>query len=314
MKKKRIIEIAATAAVAIAITGWAGGWFDGSDAGKQGGELADPVDVEDVSVPSNEIRESSENLLLQRPNPRTTDFYPSDKTLEGLEIPYYFEDNHATLIGHMGHTLSYNEEDRIPNWVAWELRATELHGNLDRKEGFSPDPAVKGRQAYDSDYKGSGWDRGHMAPSGDMKWSSQALEECYYLSNICPQNHNLNAGLWNDLEKQTRYEAKYYGRVWVVCGPVPNEIGKAVIGRNHVKVPARFFKALLARRKDGTYASVGFIFPNEPGAGRTLKDFAKTVDELEKQIGMDLVYNLDERYQAPAEASFDLYKDWRIRD
>ena len=273
------------------------GWYFGQDSGSRTDDKGD-----------------SGKGLLENGNPREADFYPSDKTLSSLEIPYRLDDNRATLIEHMGHTLSYNEEDRIPNWVAWELRATELHGNLDRREKFTPDPAVKGRQAYDSDYKGSGWDRGHMAPSGDMKWSSQALEECYYLTNICPQNHGLNAGLWNDLEMQTRYEAKYYGTVWVVCGPVPDEIGKGVIGRNNVKVPASFFKALLARRKDGSYASVGFIFPNEPTGKKAVSDFAMSVDDLEKRIGMDLYYNLYEKYQAPAEASYNLYGDWRIKD
>ena len=90
-------------------------------------------------------------------------------------------------------------------------------------------------------------------------------------------------------------------------------IGKAAIGRNKVKVPDAFFKALLARRKDGTYASVGFIFPNEAGK-KPLSAFAMTVDALEKELGMDLFYNLDEKYQAPAEASYDLYGDWRIKD
>ncbi len=300
-KWKRTLTVAGTALVLALL-----GLYFGKTESSGEGEVDPSIDT------SNDVREISGNLLLERPNPRTTDFYPSDKTLSGLEIPFRLDDNHATLIEHMGYTLSYNEEDRIPNWVAWELKSSELHGNLDRRETFTPDPAVKGRQAYDSDYKGSGWDRGHMAPSGDMKWSSQALEECYYLSNICPQNHNLNAGVWNDLEKQTRYEAKYYGSIWVVCGPMPG-IGKAVIGRNNVKVPGAFFKALLARRKDGSYASVGFIFPNEAGK-KPLSSFAMTVDALEKELGMDLFYNLDDPYQTSAEASYDLYKDWRIKD
>lgn len=298
MGKKKVSKSLVGGALLIALG--AGGWGISEWMGDDVKEPADHTGTKKVET-------------LDKPNPRTVDHYPSDKTLAGLEIPFRLDDNHATLIEHMGYTLSYNEEDRIPYWVAWELRSTELHGNLERRENFTPDPAIKGRQAYDSDYKGSGWDRGHMAPSGDMKWSSQALEESYYLSNVCPQNHNLNAGLWNDLEKQTRYEAKYYGTVWVVCGPMPG-IGKAAIGHNKVKVPASFFKALLTRRKDGSYASIGFIFPNEPGAGRTLSSFAMSVDDLEKEVGMDLFYNLDEKYQAPAEATYDLYGDWRIRD
>ena len=231
-----------------------------------------------------------------------------------LELPYDPDDRSAEVVEHMGYTLSYNNALRIPNWVAYELQASELYsGNRPRQEKFTPDPAIKGRQAYDRDYVGSGYDRGHMAPAGDMKWSSQAMEECFYLSNVCPQNHNLNSGVWNDLEKQVRYECKYYGTIWVVCGPVPDGNRYGTIGSNHVKVPDAFFKALLARRKNGDgYVAIGFIFPNEAGR-KPLRSYAMTVDELEARIGMDLFYNLDNREQEKAEAAIDPYEDWRIR-
>lgn len=230
--------------------------------------------------------------------------------LIGLEIPFMADD--GTVIEHMGYTVSYNSDYRIPNWVAYELQAEELYGDLDRAEKFSPDPMVKGRQAYDSDYVGSGYDRGHMAPAGDMKWSSQAMEESFYLTNVCPQNHNLNAGVWNDLEKQVRKEARYYGKVWVVCGPIVDSNRYGKVGSNKVQVPDSFFKALLALNKDGKYVSVGFVFPNEAG-DNGLASYAMSVNELEKLIGMDLFYNLDSKVQEKVEDGFDLWTDWRIR-
>ena len=139
------------------------------------------------------------------------------------------------------------------------------------------------------------------------------MKECFYLSNVCPQNHNLNSGAWNDLEKQVRYEARYYKSVWVVCGPIFEYNSPKHIGKNHVAVPDSFFKALLARRKDGSYASIGFIFPNN-ACERNLTHYAMTVDELESKLGMDLFYNLDDRAQDRAEAEMDPYGDWRIRD
>ena len=226
----------------------------------------------------------------------------------GLEIPYMYGDN--TVIEHMGYTLSYNEKWRIPNWVAWELLSSELYGDFDRAEKFGPDPSWKGRQAYDRDYVGSGWDRGHMAPSGDMKWSSQTMKECFYLTNICPQNHNLNSGVWNDLEKQTRKEAKYYGRVWICCGPIVDR-GKGTIGSNKVMIPDGFFKALLAQKKDGSFTSVAFVFPNEAG-DKGLASYAMSVDALEKLTGMDFFVNLDYGEQEKAEKTYDLW-DWRIK-
>lgn len=231
------------------------------------------------------------------------------KQLRGLEIPYHLDKENSVIVEHMAYTVSYNEKHRIPNWVAYELQDSELYGDLDRADKFTPDPLVKGRQAYDSDYVGSGWDRGHMAPSGDMKWSSQAMKECYYLTNVCPQNHNLNAGAWNDLEKQTRYEARYYKKIWIVCGPYIDR-GLGTIGSNKVLIPDGFFKALLARKKDGSYTSVGFYFPNKAGT-RPLRDYAMTVNDLERKVGMDLFYNLDDSVQEAVEDTYSL-RDWRI--
>ena len=231
-----------------------------------------------------------------------------------LEIPYRLDDSGSEVIEHMGYALSYNSDYRVPNWVAYELLESEvLTAYRSREDRFEPDPLVKGRQAYDRDYVGSGYDRGHMAPAADMRWSSQTMKECFYLSNVCPQNHNLNSGAWNDLEKQVRYEAKYYKSVWVVCGPIFEYNNPKHIGTNHVMVPDSFFKALLARRKDGSYAAIGFIFPNE-ACVRNLTLYAMTVDELEAKLGMDLFYNLETKAQDKAEAVMDPYGDWRIRD
>ena len=234
--------------------------------------------------------------------------------LSRLEIPYRLDDSSSEIIEHMGYTLSYNNDFRVPNWVAYELLESEvITAYRSREDEFTPDPLVKGRQAYDRDYVGSGYDRGHMAPAADMRWSSQTMKECFHLSNVCPQNHNLNSGAWNDLEKQVRYEARYYKSVWVVCGPIFEYNNPKRIGSNHVAVPDSFFKALLARREDGSYAAIGFIFPNE-ACVRNLTHYAMTVDELEDKLGMDLFYNLDEKAQDKAEAEMDPYADWRIRD
>ena len=242
-------------------------------------------------------------------------FEGQDKDLMSrLEIPYRLEDNEGTIIEHMGYALSYNSDYRVPNWVAYELLESEvLTAYRSREDAFEPDPLIKGRQAYDRDYVGSGYDRGHMAPAADMRWSSQTMKECFYLSNVCPQNHNLNSGAWNDLEKQVRYEARFYKSVWVVCGPIFEYNNPRHIGTNHVMVPDSFFKALLARRKDGSYAAIGFIFPNE-ACVRNLTLYAMTVDELEAKLGMDLFFNLETKAQDKAEAVMDPYGDWRIRD
>ena len=69
---------------------------------------------------------------------------------------------------------------------------------------------MRSPQTSTGDYTKSGYDRGHMAPAADMKWNKQAMEESFYMSNICPQNPNLNRGDWNDLEEKSRQMAKKY--------------------------------------------------------------------------------------------------------
>ena len=249
-------------------------------------------------------------------NNMSSESVSASDAMSHVEVPYRLEDNKGCIVEHMGYTLSYNSDWRIPNWVAYELQASELMtGDRAREDSFSPDPDIKGRQAYDSDYVGSGFDRGHMAPAGDMKWSSQAMKESFYLSNVCPQIHGLNSGAWNDLEKQVRQEARYYGTVWVACGPLfDGSSPRRHVGENHVMVPDSFFKAILAKKKDGSgYVAAGFVFPNE-NCTRNLSLYIMTVDELESLTGMDFFFNLDQEEQEKAESKTDPYNDWRIKD
>ena len=108
----------------------------------------------------------------------------------------------------------------------------------------------------------SGYDRGHMAPAADMKWSKQAMEESFYMSNICPQNPNLNRGDWNDLEEKSRQWAKKYGAVYIACGPIYDTKRPKRIGNNKVAVPHAFYKVILINDKKNT-ASHRIYFPQQ---------------------------------------------------
>ncbi len=92
-----------------------------------------------------------------------------------------------------GFTVSYNRNLHIPNYVVWELTADETYGNIKRPSKFTVDPAVDGSATPD-DYRNSGFDRGHMAPAADMKWSDEAMTASHYMTNIAPQRHTLHAG------------------------------------------------------------------------------------------------------------------------
>lgn len=211
------------------------------------------------------------------------------------------------VISHVGYTTSYNSNWLIPNWVAYELTATEVDGTYPRpKKPFEPDPLVKGKSAVHGDYSNSGYSRGHMAPAADMKWSEQAMLESFYLSNICPQKADLNGGVWERLENRCRSLAKE-GSVFICCGPIISGTPKR-IGENKVAVPTGFYKVLCMKRK-GKWQAIGFMFPNSACQG-SMFDYACTVDEVEKTTGHDFFYNLSDDVEISIEATFKS-KDWQ---
>lgn len=219
-----------------------------------------------------------------------------------LELPAYDKKDH--VIEYEGFTVSYNHSTLVPDWVAYELLDSELNGAYNTKSSnFSRDTNLKGRQASREDYSRSGWDRGHMAPKADMRWSSAAYWQSHYFTNICPQNHKLNAGDWNQLERKVRDLAEQYGRVWVVCGPIFTTHQFGTIGEAQVQVPDMFFKALLIKNDNG-YSAIAYVMPNK-SVDHPLKTYACTVDELEELIGRDLFCQLDDTVEDKVEAEID---------
>ena len=230
--------------------------------------------------------------------------------LENVEIPGKIKDRTERVIVHKGYTVSYNADWKIPNWVAYELTDVEVAGEEPRAKKFVPDPMVpKYESATTDDYKNSGWDRGHMAPAADMKWHPQAMKESFYLSNVCPQNRNLNAGVWKDLEEQVRDLAAQKGHIYVVCGPIVSS-DYQTIGENKVVVPSAFFKVLL-QEEDGKVYTIGFVYENVAGR-RPMSTYAMTVDEVEELTGIDFFPSLPDKIEKKVEAEVDFTK-WTIK-
>ena len=225
-----------------------------------------------------------------------------------LAIPQFTKSTKSQVIEHIGYTVSYNEQRRNPNWVAYELTAEEVDGTEPRDSKFIPDPKVIGRQAVDDDYKHSGWDRGHLAPAADMKWSKQAMDESFYLSNISPQNHNLNSGVWKSIEELTRDNAHRYDKILVVTGPVfTDKKGLGYIGENRVLIPNAFYKVLLAY--DNGYTGIGFYCENVAGK-KKLDTYAKSIDEIEEITGIDFFHQLPDDVEAEVEKAYS-WDDWK---
>ena len=139
-----------------------------------------------------------------------------------IEIPLSKEKKKKELVlNRRGYTVSFSKEYNIPNWVAWTLSKEKLIERVNRKGyGFLPDPNIDKSQAVvTQDYANSGYDRGHMCPAGDSRWSGEAMKESFYMTNICPQHPNLNGGDWHELEQACRKWAEK-DKLYIVCGPI----------------------------------------------------------------------------------------------
>lgn len=186
------------------------------------------------------------------------------------------------IVHYKGFTVSFNPRLHIPNWVAWELTRDETGGEEPRTDKFLCDESVPGcPETWDYSY--SGYDRGHMAPAGDMKWDSKAMAETFFMTNIAPQKPELNRETWMRLENKCRDRAKADSAVIIICGPVLTDPINEYIGDNRVAVPKRYFKVILSPFRTDPVA-IGFIMPNDAVKGG-MQPCAVSVDEVEKATG-----------------------------
>ncbi|MBQ6073785.1 MAG: DNA/RNA non-specific endonuclease [Bacteroidales bacterium] len=261
------------------------------------------------------IWEGRSNLPEQDPEPDPSEIpspasSPTDLA-ELMEIPAL--GTAGRIVRHGAFVSSYNTETLIPDWVAYELTAEETEGRQTR-DGmeFRMDPDLRGcTQAMREDYSGSGWTKGHLMPAADAAFSSNTMAETFYFTNICPQDEVLNAGDWQYLEKRVRNWANRYGSVWVVTGPIVGDNRYGTIGDRDVVVPDSFYKALLIRKKNGSYSAIAFVMDNDDGR-YYLRDCCMSVDELEALTGIDFFPALDDTIEEKVEGKIRL-SDWGIK-
>ncbi len=230
---------------------------------------------------------------------------------KGQEIPAYLTDRDEEIVQHTGFTLSYNKKRLVPNWVAWVLTAERTQGTEKRAENFQPDESIKeGPTAQLADYRRSGYDRGHMCPAADCKHSRASQNECFLLSNMCPQTHTLNAGDWQELEDLCRKWAVAYDSVYVVCGPIVDKgIEYQTIGDNQVMVPEQFYKVVMRWTGESSAEAIGFIFNNDD-TSQPLYSYAVSVDSVEARTRINFFSKFPKGVERKAEAQFDCSK-WK---
>lgn len=205
----------------------------------------------------------------------------------------------SQIVNYEGMILSFNKDLHIPNWVAWELTATEVSGTFPRDDNFRGDDNVIG-SAEKWDYSYSGYDRGHMAPAGDMKWSAKAMDESFYMTNMCPQAKSLNTGAWKRLEEKCRQWAEIDSAIIVICGPIVTDPINEYIGDSKVAVPQRFFKVILSPYIENP-RGIGFIMPNAKVPGG-MQAAAVSIDEVERVTGYDFFSSLPDEIENDVES------------
>ena len=229
------------------------------------------------------------------------------KVSSGLEVPGKLTDRPEQILKRVAYTASYNSDLRIPNWVAWQLTGAHTEGK-NKRAGvkFQEDTDVPLPRAVDFDYVRSGYDRGHLCPSADNRWDATAQEQSFLLTNVCPQDHNLNVGDWHELENLCRKWAKTYGSIYIVAGPVLLKGKHKTIGKNKVTVPEAFFKVVLCM--EGKPKAIGFIYRNESG-NRPKSYYVNTIDDVERITGIDFFPALPDDVEKAVEATCNL-EEW----
>ena len=234
-----------------------------------------------------------------------------DKSKVRLELPECSDSTYFVTNKIGRYSYLYSPSHKQSEWVAYCLTGKEVQvKGAERSNNFKEDVYViskSWKSASLSDYKRSGYDRGHLLPSADRDDTPMENEETFLLSNVSPQKPQLNRNCWNDLEQQVRRWATKYDTVYVVTGGVlKSKSDKKPMKRigEGVTVPNYFYKVVLTEYK-GNYYSIGFIIPNIDDVNRNFRVYAVTVDSVENMAGYDFFPALPDEIEWKTESRLD---------
>ncbi|GAA0716787.1 DNA/RNA non-specific endonuclease [Aquimarina litoralis] len=225
-----------------------------------------------------------------------------NNTIGDDEFGFFYLPTSTTgaIVTHQNYFLSYSETHEQPEWVAYELKKEHLSKNDYKRPFFEMDAKVRSSSADWRNYKKSGFDKGHLCPAGDRRFTYKAFKETFLTSNIAPQDHDFNAGIWNRLEQKVRYWAKKYDGVYVVTGGVLSKDLKT-IGYEAVTVPDYFYKIILDKEAKNT-KMIAFLIPHKD-TNKSLQSFVVTTDEIEALTGIDFFSKLPDNIEEKLEKS-----------
>ena len=207
-----------------------------------------------------------------------------------------------TLVRYDAFDVHFNSERGIANCALYELVNNELYGTVERGNEFMADPGVKGCPLPE-EYAGSGLDRGHLVPAGDLKWNGTAMRQSFLMTNVAPMHKALNEGGWAKLEEKVREWTARDSALLVFTGPVVSD-GDTTLASGHVKVPSAYYKVILAPCVRPIRV-IAFIYPNGHSGWR-LQQYTVSVDEVERRTGLDFFPTLPPEEQQRLESPVNL--------
>ncbi len=225
---------------------------------------------------------------------------------DNLEIPICSGSGDHEVRHFTHYSLCYRESYEQCEWAAYELTQDELEKNVSRTNTFKQDPGISSGSASLEDYRGSGYDRGHIAPAADFMFDIDAMKDTFFMSNMSPQNPSMNRGIWSRLEAEGRVWAEKNGRVFIVTGPILEKSVYKTIGINKVSVPEYFYKIFLSPiiLGDGSFAVMcsAYCIPNSK-TEKSFSDFQCTVNEIEIRTGIDFFFKLEDELEEKIEST-----------
>ena len=199
----------------------------------------------------------------------------------------YIEINQASrYLCRDGYVVNYNDQTKQPNWVAYRLTAKSVSHKTKREEQFEPDTSIpKAYRAELTDYKNSGYDRGHLAEYASMDFSDRSAKQSFLLSNMSPQKAGLNRHGWAKLESYVRFWAKAKGELYVYTGVIyKNKTPRNFIGKGKVAVPDYFYKVIYAPKQK---ESIAFVMPNAKVDKKDVAKYRVSIKDIQDRAGVN---------------------------
>ena len=215
---------------------------------------------------------------------------------------------HEQTVHHEYYSLSYIEAYELASWVAYELTREEAQAETEYKEKYREDPDVKTGSATLKDYRDAGYIMGQLAPVEHMMMSDVAVSESFYLSGIVPHKLAFNKYVWKTLGSLVKAWAYECGSLYVVAGPVLADAPFPTFGPGKVSIPERYYTVLLDLAEE---RGIGFVIKNSMSSS-IMKQFAISIDEVEKITGLDFFPALPDEQEEKIESTIDPEK-WNFK-